>query len=560
MNEHVTLQRQLAALGEELGSNPLLAEAVRRRIGGAGGANQAAPRALTAPLIWKRWRVSAALAASVLLGLATWRMSQPTPLYARMLAELAKARTVHAEGWTYNVARRWPLEQPLEKKDDKQVRHEMEIWHWTDADGTHRSYERQGPVIAVQRDGDTTEYQQDADLTAIYRGGYIKDRIAEFARLPGYFAALERPSLKKTELPPRVEDGRMLHGLCLTEGNSIYEIWIDELSSLPAKVVQRDKESGRQTLLLSYTIDGPVPASIVSYQPPEPKLVRAAHGGDEPRRQWLSHVAEIGRQLEASPMAGRMALLPRPDGRTFGLQYPMKTSDGKYWVRPFDIGPYQPMTPSYFIDREAASDGERRHGTWRLDKKFHDVELPRADIVYEADVPWQERVQFGLGQFGLEYVDVIEQQTIWVAKHDGRALKPWQQVKPPVPYVVEGGIEKKGYVEPGIGFKLVPVTMQELLADFNSMIDGKDLAADKPSIRDETGLSASPPPYHEDQHGTGKEYRDEVVSKFFVATDSPYFVGHESLEMAKRWYAEEFGITFTEVKEPVTIHVIRKKK
>ena len=92
------------------------------------------------------------------------------------------------------------------------------------------------------------------------------------------------------------------------------------------------------------------------------------------------------------------------------------------------------------------------------------------------------------------------------------------------------------------------------------MIDSQDLAADKPWIIDATGLPA-PPKYDKSAHGTAAEYRKNVIEpKFLVATDAPYFVGVESLEMAKTWYEKEFGITFHEEHRPVTVHVVREKQ
>ena len=50
-----------------------------------------------------------------------------------------------------------------------------------------------------------------------------------------------------------------------------------------------------------------------------------------------------------------------------------------------------------------------------------------------------------------------------------------------------------------------------------------------------------------------------MIPQFGVATDSPYFVGAESLLLARTWYAEQFGITFVEELRPLTVHVIRRK-
>ena len=555
MNDFTTLEQQLTQLGDELSGHSDLGERVLQRL-----AVEEPKIVRPAPLPTRRrsrWQATAAVAASVMLCLGVWWMSRPATLHARMLAALAKVDTVHITGWSREIVRKWPLEKPSGRDEDE--KYDLEAWFWTDPTGTPRSYDRQGPVIAVRRGGDLKEYQKDADLTFVFEGGYVKDRVAEFGRLADYLTALQRPSLTKEELGRRLEGDRWVRGIRHIEGDRIEEIWIDEKASLPVRMTRKQKQSGEHVMALSLTYDEAVPEAIAAYEPPETKYVRHG-GGSGVNEEWRRHVEEVVKQLEVDPIEGRIAVLPRKGGRTFANQWALPAPNGKYWVRPLDVDQYQPMTLSYFVRRHAATEeGERRHGTWRMPEELHEIKLPRSDLVHEADVPWQEWVQFVLNEQGLEFVDQIEDGKLWIAKHDGRELKPWRKVKPPVPYVVEGGVEKKGYVKPGIGFQLIPATISGMFADFNRMVDQKEFAADKPWIVDETGLPA-PPPYDQSQHGTPREYWDRVVSQYYAATDSPWFVGHESLEMAKEWYAKEFGITFTEEVRPVTVHVIRRKQ
>jgi hypothetical protein len=559
MSDFAVLEQQLKQLGRELSGDSQHAEIVRK-------ANNIAPQPKRNILRQNRrpkgWRISAALAASVALCTGAWWWSRPVTLYARMLAALAEAKTVHVTGWTRQIARKWPLEAvPTTHLTDRwpDGKYPIEMWHWTEPDGTTRSYERAGPVILVRHGGDSKEYQEDVDLTWIYEGGYSKNRVEEFGGLGQYFAALQRPSLKNEDLGTREEAGRKLRGIRHSENNRIRELWIDEATGLPAHVTQKSSAEAEPTFELNFTADEPVPNVIVTYAPPATKHVRYG-GGSRTNDAWLQHVAEIGDRLQTQPLAGRIALWPREGGRLFANQWSLLTADGKHWIRPLDLDQNFPLSLKDFIRlRIATGEAEQRHGTWRIPKELHELEFPRADLIHGADIPWQEWVLFTIGQLGLEFVDQDETQTVWIAKHDGRPLRPWQHVTPPVPYVVEGGEEKKGYVRPGIGFALRPVTMQELFADFNGMIDSHDFAADKPRIIDETGLP-KPPAFDHTKHGTPREHRDKVVSKFYVAMDSPWFVGRESIEMARAWYKKEFGINFTEEKRPVTVHVIRRKK
>jgi hypothetical protein len=165
-----------------------------------------------------------------------------------------------------------------------------------------------------------------------------------------------------------------------------------------------------------------------------------------------------------------------------------------------------------------------------------------------------------LDHFGLELVDVVEQHPVWIARHDGRKLKPWAEVNPPVPYIIKNGKEVKGLVAPGIGHMLRPVTMEELLNDFNGAIDSRELTAKLPIIVDETGLPRAPA-FDPQKYKSGQEFYDSVIKpNYCVASDAPLFVGMKSLEMAREWYAREFGITFTEEQRPIATHVVQRKR
>ena len=58
-----------------------------------------------------------------------------------------------------------------------------------------------------------------------------------------------------------------------------------------------------------------------------------------------------------------------------------------------------------------------------------------------------------------------------------------------------------------------------------------------------------------------QEFKDAVnYDQYYVASDSPWFASEESRQMARDWFEKEFGVTMTEVKRPMTIHVIRRKE
>ena len=74
-----------------------------------------------------------------------------------------------------------------------------------------------------------------------------------------------------------------------------------------------------------------------------------------------------------------------------------------------------------------------------------------------------------------------------------------------------------------------------------------NLTANKIIIVDETGLPTDP------SFGSASE-------KSAVSSESPYWGGEESIEIAKKWFKEQFGITFSEEIRPMTVYVVRKRQ
>ncbi|MGE5195625.1 MAG: hypothetical protein ACM3U2_24290, partial [Deltaproteobacteria bacterium] len=436
-------------------------------------------------------------------------------------------------------------------------------WFWIDSEGEPASYEKSGPVIGVRRGGKLREYQEDAQLLFVFDGARSKNNLERISSLAERLAALDSREVARKDLGIRTEGERELRGWRVMEHGRVEEFWLDARTDLPVKISTRLKRPKGNAAIseMTFEFDKPVPEEVVRYEPPPTKNVRYGGASTNAQLAWREHVQEIGRRLQSEPIPGRVALLPRENGRTFGHQWWLRTPDQKYWVVPIDDGQYsRGMSLASFIKNHAGTaTGDRRHGTWRVPRDLRDLEIPRHDLVFQEGTPWPEWVGAVLDRFGLEFVDVAEERTVWIARHDGRKLRPWREVKPPVAYIVENGVEKKGLVQPGVGFKLAPVTMDELFDDFNLMIDSGDFTAKHPVIFDETGLP-KPPPFDPGKYETAKEFRDNVVLPAYgVATDSPWFVGDASMVMAREWYKKEFGITMTEEVRPFTVHVVRRK-
>ena len=142
------------------------------------------------------------------------------------------------------------------------------------------------------------------------------------------------------------------------------------------------------------------------------------------------------------------------------------------------------------------------------------------DIVFKTGTEQPERIAFVLDYFGLEVAEVNEPRRVWVAKYDGRKLKDFKEVKAPdrVTAMSSGGFD--------------------LDSLFRTFMDhqNRDVQAKGPIIIDETGVTDR------------------------VSLECPSFEGPEGLKTARKWFADEMGVTFTEQVRTMTTYVIRKRQ
>ena len=550
MNASNDLERRLDQLGRELAGRTSLAEDVMAEI--AAGAVRLPPRR------WLRAAGALALAASLLVAAAVW-LSPSRSLYAQAIAALEKAKTIHVTGWTSRPGRIWPLEERSKAEEPGKV--PADAWYWYGDDHRRRCYRKNGPVTMVLDGDKMREYQSDVDLLFISEGGSTTNYMEYFSSLAAMLEALRNEGANVKELGTKSESGKTVRGVKLARHGVVEEYWFDAKTNLPMLYTRSyGKKSEREIdCEFHFSYDDVVPPDVAAYQPPKAKHVRYAGRSDDVQIVWKQHVQDLGRKMQDEHSGEAIVILPRTDGQTFSLQHQLQTPDEKYWVVPLDLDQYSALNVRDFVMmRASAADSERAFETWRVPKELQKIEFPRADLVCDKETPWRQWVAFALDSIGLELIDVEEQRTYWIAKHDGRKLKPYQQVNPPVPYVVEGGKEKKGLVKPGVGHFLRPATMHELLAEF-TRLQNFDLSGRGPIIVDETGLPREPR-NDRSKYSTWEQYRKAVDSaRYLVATVSPWFVGEESLAMAREWYEKEFGVTFKEEQRKLVVHVIRRK-
>lgn len=546
MTKRVTVEDRLDELGLELSATGSCLE----RVMAEARMLHVAPDQTAIPS--RRWITRAAsfvTAAILLISFGLWSV-YPASLQAKALAALARAKSIHMTGVVSHVVRKWPVEDPDTelKKDSYQVA----AWYWDSADGTPRSHEQQGPVIATRNGSSYSEFQTDVDLMYTYEST-PKDRIGRIDAIEAALRSLGENNTLLKELEAREEDGRQLRGLSFTREQSSEEYWFDSKSDQLVRLVRRSKEKGTVECDLSFRYDLPVPDAISSYQHPVAKTIRTG-STDE----WSEYVRTLPTRLPAE--ANQITILPRTKPQSFRRQYARVTDDGKFLVVPLDYKPGVALDIDSFLRLSVCATplGIEKPSDlpqfeyWRLEKGLADLTFVRSDVICEKDTPWQDWVRAALATLELEYQTIQEDRIYWIAEYDGRPLKPWREVNPPVAGVLGERI-------PGAGVGFNGAAIDDLFAGFNS--DQNDgLTATLPIIENRTGIP-EPPDWDRQQHPKYEDYRKAVdYESFLVASDVPWFPGIESHGMTKEWFETQFGITFREETRPKTIHLIKRKE
>lgn len=483
-----------------------------------------------------------AVAASVVFALGLWGL-RPQSLYAQAAKALKKVKTIHLKGSTSEIVRNWPAED--ESKVEKRASYELDGWYWKAPSGANRSHERIGPVIQTRDDKKFVEYQSDMDL--VYKSERnAKDNIGRISSIAEMISALEKETNKVEGLGLKEKQGKTLTGFRLKRHGAVEEYWLDLESKLPILCSRKSIKDNSTIQEFELSYDQPVPDAIVAYSPPSTKNVRI---DSKDESEFALYVQKLQGMVRANPL--EIVVIPRKSPNTFSLQYIMTTPDGKHSVVPLDCGPNMRMNIEHFL-RLRVHPNPKSYD-WRVPAELAALEFPRSDLIYPKGKDWKEWVTAALNSLQLEFHEVQEERVFWIAKHDGAELRPWKDVNPPV-----AGDTRKTGVLPGVGFKYTPATMPELFREFNSL-QNSDLNGAHPIIEDQTGLP-TPPQWNRSEYATWVEFSKAVnFEQYYVSSDTPWFAGKGSTELAKTWFEEQLGITFTEEKRPTTIYVIRRK-
>ena len=58
---------------------------------------------------------------------------------------------------------------------------------------------------------------------------------------------------------------------------------------------------------------------------------------------------------------------------------------------------------------------------------------------------------------------------------------------------------------------------------------------------------------------TGLSDKDSTGEDLYVSSASPYWQGEEIIDMARQWFKEQFGVTFTEETRPMTVYSVQRR-
>ncbi|MCK4785498.1 MAG: hypothetical protein KAV87_17225, partial [Desulfobacteraceae bacterium] len=337
-----------------------------------------------------------------------------------------------------------------------------------------------------------------------------------------------------TDLGTRLIGNRQANGLRVERDNKRKDIWLDSQTNLMSESNSYIFEEGQwiQWRHGVFTYNQNIPVDIRAYVPPETAKKEYSWRIAPRFEKWHLHLRKIAAYYQQHPLPETMELLPRKSDEKMDAYAPGRlpdiTNTTRLWVLPIQ------SSLGDFLRRNFQS-----RGSLRIPEDLQEIKLNH-DLITSNKFTQRQRVDFVLDALGLEIVETTENRKVWVAHYDGRLLKPWRTVKAPVP---RGDARATGQ---GMASGWGAYSMKQLFDNFAYWQD-LALTADRIIIVDETGLPFEP-------------VKGQPPESVAVSSESAYWGGEESIEIAKKWFKEQFGVTFSEEIRPMTVYVIRKRQ
>ena len=455
-------------------------------------------------------------------------------VYAAAIKALQNVNTVHISGWTTRLRPKHSSvldEPPLTLKQ-----YPLEIWEWMTENGEYRIYERHGPITEWDDGERNYEYNEDKDLLYISKsvGHIVAKDLQHFQSVTTRLNQLKDKGIKVTDLGTRVIGNRRAKGLRGEKDNKREDFWLDSQTSLMLENNGYIFEDGqwRQWRHGVLTYNQNIPADIRTYVPPDTAKIEYDWHIAPRFEKWHLHLRKVAAYYQKHPLPETMELLPRESDEKIDAYVPGRlpdiTNTTRLWVLPI-----QSSLGDFLRTRI------KPYGSLRISDDLQEIKL-NYDLITSNNFTQRQKVDFVLDKLGLEIIEITEQRNVWVAHYDGRSLKPWRKVKAPVPH------PPRSPLHPGMASTYGTNSIEQLFDSFAYWQD-YNLTAKKIIIVDETGLPTEPPV------GPPRE-------EFAVSSESPYWGGDESIEIAKKWFKEQFGVTFSEEIRLMTVYVVRKRQ
>ena len=404
--------------------------------------------------------------------------------------------------------------------------------------GEYRIYDRQGP-ITLWDDGERKyKYNEHTDLLYINKSiaHIVAKDFQHFQSVASQLNQLKDKGIKVIDLGTRIIGNKRAKGLRVERDNrpnKREDIWLDSQTNLMLENNAYIFEEGqwRQWRHGELTYNQNIPADIRAYVPPDTKNVQYSWDIAPRFEKWHLHLRKIAAYYQQHPLPETMELLPRESDEKMDAYSPGRLPDITNTTRQWVLAIQSSLGD--FLRRNF-----RPNGSLRIPEDLQEIKLNH-DLITSNKFTQRQRVDFVLDALGLEIVETTENRKVWVAHYDGRLLKPWRTVKAPVP---RGDARA---TMPGMASTFGTTSMKQL---FDSFAYWQDLAltADRIIIVDETGLPSEP-------------VKGQPPESVAVSSESAFWGGDESIEIAKKWFKEHFGVTFTEEIRPMTIYVVRKR-
>lgn len=236
-------------------------------------------------------------------------------------------------------------------------------------------------------------------------------------------------------------------------------------------------------------------------------------------RNWERHLVELAEYYQTHPLPEPIEILPHTKAQEYGVRRTEMPGIPNYSVTSLS-GKLKDY--AHYYSNEAV-------GRVRVRQDIPDITLDH-DVIVKNGTPVTQIRLYVLACFGLEVAEVNEPRRVWIARYDGRKLKDYREVRAPVPFDPTDAVKTGMWSDSSSGGFDLPYLFSRFAFWQNS--DGKAAGV---LIIDQTGLEER------------------------VSSESPRWNGPGALDLARHWFQEQFGVTFTEETRTMTTYVVQRK-